>query len=82
MQRTIVQITRMRISDVVEGDVINNDPDGTRGWFEVGVIRRLHDGTLSLCSENGRNSCNGSESDIVGVQVAKVVDIAGAAAPV
>ena len=74
MQRTIVNVARMRIIDLAVGDVINRDTEAASGWFEVAEIRRLPDGDLSVSGTATRDNVMGRENDIVGVQIPKVVE--------
>ena len=80
MQRTVVQITRMRISDLRAGDVANTDPDATRGWFIVDTVRELTNGEFAVSNASERKSINGAGDDIVGLQIHKTVEIASAPA--
>jgi len=72
MQRTTVQIAKMRMIDLAVGDEMNSDPDATKGWFVVEGMRRLPSGELNVTNESTKNSIIGEEYDIVGVQVPKV----------
>ena len=74
MQRTIVKISKMRICDLVVGDVMNRDPDSMTGWFVVQGVRRLHNGDLNVSSESGGVGVTGRDFDIVGVQVPTLVE--------
>jgi len=46
MQRTVVQIARVRMADLRRGDVINAKPDADQGWFMVQTMRQLPSGEL------------------------------------
>lgn len=74
MQRTIVQVTRMRIVDLVIGDVVNHDPAATTGWFPIEEIRRLPNGDVNVTNAGSKGSVMATDYDIVGVQVTKRVD--------
>ena len=74
MQRTIVQVTRMRIIDLAVGDIVNNDPTATTGWFPIEEIRRLPNGDINVTNVATRDSVMARDYDIVGVQVTKRVD--------
>lgn len=78
MQRTIVQVAMMRIIDLAVGDVMNRDPAATSGWFVVEEIRRLPSGELNVTNTSSKDSIMGAAHDIVGVQVPKIVEQAGA----
>lgn len=80
VQRTIVQVTRMRIVDLEIGDIVNSDPTATTGWFPVEEIRRLPNGDINVTNAATRDSVMARDWDIVGVQVTKRVDD-GAAQP-
>lgn len=75
MQRTIVQIARIRLADVRPGDVINGRPDDEYGWFIVRLVRQLPSGDLVASGESTNQSAKGSPVDLVGIQVTKTVDI-------
>lgn len=81
MQRTIVQIARMRIIDLAVGDVMNRDPEATSGWFVVEDIRRLHNGQLNITNTATKVSMMGDDHDIVGVQIPKLVERAESQPP-
>lgn len=76
MQRTIVQVTRMRIIDLAVGDIVNHDPAATKGWFPIEEIRRLPSGDINVTNAATRDSVMVRDYDIVGVQVTKRVDYA------
>ena len=75
MQRTVVQIARMRLADVRPGDVISNHPEEEFGWFIVRNLRQLPSGDLIASGETTSQSVKGSPVDMVGIQVTKSVDI-------
>ena len=81
MQRTIVQVVKMRMGDLVPGDVINKNPDEPRGWFLVYELQDLPNDGLAVLASTARNSINGAPDDIVGVQVRQVVELPDAPAP-
>jgi hypothetical protein len=76
MNRTIVQIARIRLIDVQPGDIVSGRPDDEFGWFEVHVVRELPSGDLVANGPASTQSIKGSEWDLVGIQVAKQVEIA------
>lgn len=78
MQRTIVQIARIRLIDVRVGDIVSGRPDEEFGWFEVMELRELPSGDLVASGSASTLSVKGSRWDLVGVQVAKTVEIPGA----
>ena len=71
LQRSIVQVARIRIADAMVGDVVNREPDANRGWFEIDKIEPLHDGSWALLNVETNTSLTGSPLDIIGVQVLK-----------
>lgn len=75
MQRTVVQIARMRLANIRPGDVINGHPEEEFGWFVVRGVRQLPSGDLIASGESTSQSVKGSPVDLVGIQVTKVVDI-------
>lgn len=79
MQRTIIQVMQVRMSDVQPGDVVNKNHGDAKGWFEVREVEELHTKDILLHAYSEKNSINGAPNDIVGVQVAKVVEVPAAA---
>lgn len=75
MQRTIVQVMQVRMADLVPGDIVNKNHDDARGWFEVKELSQLHNGGIAVLAHSDKDSINGTPYDIVGVQLAKVVEI-------
>lgn len=75
MQRNLVQIARIRMEEVVPGDVVNRVPDDTRGWFIVAAVEALFDGTLQLIDAKRHLAFSASALDIVGVQLLKPIDL-------
>lgn len=75
MQRTIVQVMQVRMSDVLPGDIVNKNHDSPHGWFEAKELQELHNGGVAVLAHSDKDSINGSPHDIVGVQLAKVVEI-------
>lgn len=75
MQRTVVQIARMRLANVRPGDVISGHPDDEFGWFVVRGLRQLPSGDLIASGEATNESVKGAPVDLVGIQVTKLVDI-------
>ncbi len=75
MQRTIVQVMQVRMSDVLPGDIINKNHDDPRGWFEAKELHELPNGGVAVIAHSDKDSINGGPYDIVGVQLAKVVEV-------
>jgi hypothetical protein len=75
MQRNFVQVARIRIREIVPGDVVNRLPDETRGWFVAALIEDLFDGTISISDATRAESFSGGPLDIVGVQTTKLIDL-------
>jgi len=75
MQRTIVQVVQVRLTDVRPGDIINKDHADARGWFKVVDLVELPNGDVSVIAERNNDSMNSAPYDIVGVQLTKVVEI-------
>lgn len=75
MQRTVVQIARIRIGDLERGDVVNGNPDAEVGWFVVATKRELPSGELVVTGESSADSVKGRSLDLVGVQVTKRVEV-------
>jgi len=75
MQRTIVQVMQVRMTDLRPGDVVNKDHTEPRGWFKVVDIQELPNGDISVIAERSADSMNSAPYDIVGVQLAKAVEI-------
>ena len=79
MVRTIVQVIQVRMRDVPPGDVINKNGDDVRGWFLVKDIQELPSGDIAVLAESDKNSINGGAYDLVGVQIAKAVEVPASA---
>ncbi len=79
MQRTIVQVMQVRIMDLRPGDIVNKNHADSRGWFKVIDIQELPNGDVSVIAERASDSMNSAPYDIVGVQLAKAVEIPAAA---
>ncbi len=75
MERNIVQVARIRAVDAMEGDIVNRDPDSTRGWFLLVNVDRLHDGSINLSDGGVENSFSVAPLEIIGVQLLKVADV-------
>ena len=71
----MVQVVKMRMGDLLVGDVINKNPDEPRGWFTVHELQELPNNGLAVLAATSKNSINGSPDDIVGVQVRQTVDL-------
>jgi hypothetical protein len=75
MQRTIVQVMQVRMGDVLPGDIVNKNHAEARGWILVKSLQELPHNAVALIAESDRDSINGAVNDIVGVQIAKVVEV-------
>ncbi len=75
MQRTIVQIARMRLADVRPGDIVNGHPDEELGWFEVQEIRHLPSGELVAGGRASTQAAKGAPWDLVGIQMTKQIEV-------
>lgn len=75
MERNLVQVARIRAREVVIGDVINRLADEQKGWFVVGVVENLFDGTIAFSSSDRKLSFGTSPLDIVAVQTLKPINI-------
>jgi hypothetical protein len=71
----MVQVVKMRMGDLLVGDVINKNPDEPRGWFTVHELQDLPNNGLAVLASTSKNSINGSPDDIVGVQVRQTVEL-------
>ena len=76
MQRKMVQVMRVRMKDVLPGDIVNKNADEPKGWITVVDLQELPDGGIVLAAERDRDSINGHLHDIVGVQIVKSVEVA------
>ncbi len=75
MQRTIVQVMQVRMTDLRPGDVVNKNHADPRGWFKVVDIQELPNGDVSVIAERASDSMNSAPYDIVGVQLVKTVEV-------
>lgn len=75
MQRNMVQVIQVRMSDVLPGDVVNRNSEEARGWVEVIETQQLPNNGIVLVASSDRDSINGNHNDIVGVQVVRAVEI-------
>ena len=75
MQRKMVQVMRVRMKDVLPGDVVNKHADEPKGWITVIELQELPNNGIVLAAESDRDSINGEINDIVGVQVIKSVEV-------
>ncbi len=75
MQRKMVQVMKVRMRDVLPGDIVNRNADEARGWVEVLKLQELPNNGIVLIAESDRDSINGNINDIVGVQVTKAVEL-------
>jgi hypothetical protein len=76
LQRTIVQIARMRLADIIEGDIVNGQPDNEQGWFEVCEVRDLPSGERVATGAASTQSVKGATWDLLGVQIVKSIEVA------
>ena len=75
MQRKMVQVMKVRMRDVLPGDVVNKNADEPKGWIEVLQLQELPNNGIVLAAESDRDSINGNLNDVVGVQIIKTVDV-------
>lgn len=75
MERNLVQVARIRAREVVLADVVNRLADEQKGWFAVGLIENLFDGTIAFSSEDRKMTFTTSPLDLVGVQTLKPMNI-------
>lgn len=75
MQRSIVQVMQVRMSDLHPGDIVNKNHGDARGWFEVRELQELPNGGVAVHAAQEKDSINGAPHDIVGVQLCKVVEV-------
>ncbi len=75
MKRNLIQIARIRMEEVVPGDVVNRVPEDTRGWFVAAVVEQLFDGTLQISDRTRHSSFSAGALDIVGVQLLKPIEL-------
>ena len=81
MERTNVQIARIRLGDINVGDIVNGHPEKESGWFQVRVVRKLPSGELVAGGASSTESVKGSRWDLLGVQITKQVNITQAPIP-
>ena len=75
MKRTVVQIARVRLADLRQGDVVNGHPEHEHGWFMVQALRQLPSGDLVASGDTSTQAVKGQPFDLVGLQVTKEVDV-------
>lgn len=75
MQRKMVQVMRVRMRDVLPGDVVNKNADDPKGWIDVIQLQELPNDGIVLAAASDRDSINGQLNDIVGVQIVKNVEV-------
>lgn len=75
MKRNLIQVARIRMEEVMPGDVVNRVPDETRGWFIVAAIEPLFDGSLQVIDAKRHLAFSAGPLDIVGVQLLKPIDL-------
>lgn len=75
MQRTIVQVTKIRFIDTEPGDIVNGHPEAAEGWFEADEVRTLPNGEITVANHASRNSITGAPHDLLGLQVHKTVEM-------
>ena len=66
---------KVRMRDVLPGDVVNKNADEPKGWIEVLQLQELPNNGIVLAAESDRDSINGNLNDVVGVQIIKTVDV-------
>lgn len=81
MERTVIQIARVRIADLRRGDVVNQHPDDDLGWFVVHEMRQLPSGELVANGTTAKQSLKGDAVDIVGLQIAKHIPMTASNSP-
>lgn len=77
----MVQVMKVRMSDVLPGDVVNRNADEARGWVEVVDVQDLPGNAIVLIAQSDRDSVNGNRNDVVGVQIVKSVEVPSAPSP-
>lgn len=75
MKRNLIQVARIRMEEVLPGDVVNRVPDETRGWFIVAAVEPLFDGSLQVIDAKRHLAFSAGPLDIVGVQLLKPIDL-------
>ncbi len=75
MQRSAIQVVKMRLGDLQTGDVVNKHPDESKGWFIVKGLQKLPNGGLSVEAMNPKDSINGQPQDLVGVQIRYAIEM-------
>lgn len=75
MQRTIVQVTKIRFIDTEPGDIVNGHPDSGEGWYEADEVRTLPNGDITVANHATHNSITGGPHDLLGLQVHKTVEM-------
>lgn len=75
MKRNLVQIARLRMEEVVPGDVVNRNPDDNRGWFVAAVVETLFDGSLQISDATRTMSFSARPLDVIGVQLLKPIEL-------
>ncbi len=75
MKRNLIQVARIRMEEVLPGDVVNRVPDETRGWFIVAAVEMLFDGSLQVIDAKRHLAFSAGPLDIVGVQLLKPIDL-------
>lgn len=75
MQRTVIQIARVRMADLRRGDVINGRPEDDQGWFMVQTMRQLPSGELVAGGASTNQTAKGQPFDLCGVQVTKQIEV-------
>lgn len=75
MERNLVQVARIRMREVVPGDVVNRLADEPRGWFAAAIVEELFDGDLAVSNTDRTKTFSAGPFDIIGVQMLKPLDI-------
>jgi len=74
-KRVVIQVAHVRMGDLRVDDVVNGKPAAEQGWFRIQMICQLPSGDLVATGETTAYSLKGSPWDLVGIQVAKRVDL-------
>ena len=80
MQRKIVQVMQVQMSQVKPGDICNRNREESKGWFLVKEVHELPNGDVAVIGLSDKDSINGGAYDIVGVQISKPVEVPDATA--
>lgn len=75
MERKLIDVVKMRVTDVMVGDVINKDPESTSGWFAVHELQQLPSGEINAVGATSKLSIVAGPYDIVGVQIQETLQV-------